>query len=214
MKVLKRLLITAAILAVPLLVKAEGPYESMSRDKTMVVHSTRTIAVGTGVAFTTHSILVDLSSVTTFNHDETGVIHISRIELYVDKLAASTGTVKVGVVNNVNIATGSVTFFGRLSFEKNVSNTQPTLVVNIEESLVRTDAVAPAPGGANVGATPFIYSNDNLNESTLFQTDINLPTPNGNIPPGLGDIILYAANNDVTNTINVIATIYYHTHQR
>lgn len=214
MKVLKRLLMSAAILSAPLLVKAEGPYEGMSRDKTMIVHSTRTIAVATTVAFTTHTILVDLSSTTIFAHKENGVIHISRIEVYVDKLAASTGTVKLGVVNNVNPSTGSVTFFARQSFEKNVSNTVPSLIINMEESLVRTDAVGATPGGANVGTTPFIYSNDNLNESTIFQSDINLPTPNGNLPPGIGDIILYASNNDVTNTYNVIATIYYHTHQR
>lgn len=214
MKVLKRLLLTAAILALPIIAKAEGPYESMSRDKTMIVHSTRTIAVGTTVAFATYSILVDLSSTTIFSHDETGEIHITRIDVLVDKLAASTGTIKLGVVNSVNVTTGSVTFFARNSFERNISNTTNLLTVNLEDSSVKARADAPAPGGVNVGTTPFIYSNDNLSESTIFQTDVKLPTPNGNAGPGLGDIILFASNNDVTNTYNVIATIYYHTHQR
>lgn len=194
--------------------KAEGPFESMSRDKTMILHSTRTIAVGTTVAFTTYTILVDLSSTTIFPHKETGQFDITRIDILVDKLAASTGTIKVGVVTAVNTTTGSVTFFARNSFEKNVSNTTNLLTFNLEESSIKAKADAPAPGGVNVGTTPFIYSNDNLNESTLFQTDVNLPTPNAFATPGVGDIILYASNNDVTNTYNVIATVYYHTHQR
>jgi hypothetical protein len=210
MKFLKKAALITAVIFAPLLARANGPYEQTSRDKTMVIHSTRTVSV----VSSTHVVLIDLSDIVNYPHKERGEIHIIGYEITVDKLAASTGTLKIGVVDAINFASGTVTFFDRLPFEKSVSNNVVTLKANFEEALINTHANGHTPGGNVIGTTPFILSNDRTQQSALFQTDVNLPSTTGSTFPGLGDIILYLSNGDATNTIDVITKIMYHTHER
>lgn len=209
-KFLKGILISTLIVAAPILARASSPYEESSRDKTMVIFSSTSV----GVAVTTYSILVDLSDTVNFPHKESGEIDLSRIDILVDKAAASTGTIKIGVVNAVGASSGSVTWFLRDSFERNVSNTNPNLSFNLDGMDIKTHANGHTPGGNVIGTTPYILSNDKTTQSSVFQSTVPLPTPFGNAAPGVGDIVMYASNNDFTSTITVSINLLYHSHQR
>jgi len=183
------------------------------QEKTVVVHFSTTVpASANPSAF----VLVSLSTPTGFPHNEHGELDVSHINIVIDKLAASTGTVKIGVVNFVNTSTGSVTFFWSRSFLKNVSNTDVTDFHNFSLSFVRckVNSGATAAVSDKNGTTPYITSNDVRNGSSIYSstnaTVSQLNSPAGIISPGVGDIVMEVVNGDSANTINVVTDVYYH----
>lgn len=155
----------------------------------------------------TKTLVIDLSDTTNYPHEDTREINIIDLRVSVDKLAASTGTVKIGVVNFVNASTGSVTWFREFSSEKNASNTASSEYIPSLPSTIRTRV--NSTGNATDGETPYILSNDTTLGSTTFQTDQVLPSALGtDTAPGRGDIVLEIAK-DSSNAWNLIVEVLY-----
>lgn len=156
----------------------------------------------------THTILIDVSNTSSWPHKDTRQINISDIRIGVDKTAASTCTVNIGVVNFVNASTGSVTWFYSQNSERNVSNTNVNPFTNYHETFVRAK-VNPSTTPDQNGSTPYILSNQTLSGSTVYQLDVNLPNPASTAAaPGVGDIVMNVANGTVA--LEVYVEVIYH----
>lgn len=180
------------------------------QEKTVVVHFSTTVPVSANPA------IIDLISLATatavFPHTDTGEVDISQINLTVDKVATSTGSVKIGVIDFVSQSSGSVTFFYNYSFVKNVSNTAPQINPSFAPTFYRC-RVSPQPTNtAKLGATPYIFSNDLKTNSGVYTSTASFASPilAGSVNPRAGDIVLEAVNNDITNTYVIVGDIFYH----
>lgn len=185
--------------------------EGVTREKTVAIHFSSTVATGVNP---TSFILISLSTTTgLFPHTDRGEIDISHIGIQLDKLAASTATVKIGVFTMVSPSTSSVTFFFTQSSAKNASNTGPEIFANLTQSFYRCK-VKPNPTSTNTlvdGLTPFILSNDFRSGTGIYTSTGTIPTPTGtSIVPRVGDIMMEIFNSDITNTINVLVDLLYH----
>ena len=157
----------------------------------------KSVTVNYQLAFTaagasTATLIIDLSDTVTWPHTETGYIVVTGIKVEFDKAAASTGTVKLGVVNFVNASTGSVTWFWANTNGANVSNTNNIFALNYYPTPIRLKVVPHStdPGGSN-GTTPYILSNDKTSGSTLYQNDVPLGAPIGAPTPSRGDVVMF-----------------------
>lgn len=200
-----------------------GQLESDLRTKTIQLHYTQLVAVNTS----TNIVLISVSSTTYWPNPtaETGYININNLYIQVDKVAASTSTVKVGVVTYVDTSTGSVKYFAVLSSSKSVSNNLNNYFYESDNSFRCLKVISATPNSGFDGTTPFLISNDIVSGSTLFQSDVVLPAvdvtnggmfspSSGNIAPGLGDIVASIFNPDVTNNIVVTIDMEYHYNSR
>jgi len=178
-------------------------------DKAVTVH----YRLPVGPSVSTNTILIDLNDTTNFPHKETGELNLDYIRLGIDKLAASTGTVKLGIVNMVNVTTGSVTWMWSVEFSTNASNTNIQENTNLLPVFLKC-RVNPASTADIDGSTPYILSNDKTTQSTTYQTDVALPTPVGNAFPGVGDILLQVVNKDNVSAIIVTVDAIYHSNAR
>ena len=176
-------------------------------DKTVTVRYR--LAVSANVS--TAAVVIDLSDTTNWKHTETGQINISSIKLDIDKAAASTTTVKMGVVNFVDSSTGSVTWFYAKESALNVSNSNAVDFLSYVPNYLRLK-VNPASTPQTDGTTPYLLSNDTTSGSTTYQTDVNLPSPAGVTAPGAGDVILAVTNGTAAVTVNV--EVQYHAEKR
>lgn len=178
-------------------------------EDTVLVRYRLSVAAGVSTA----AVVIDLSSnTTTWRHKETGEVDLDVVKIEVDKAAASTATVKLGVVNFVNESTGSVTWVYSKERELNVSNTDPRDYFDFRPNSYRL-RVDPAAIPNTNGSTPYAFSNDTTTGSTTYQTDVNLPSPStGNVAPGTGDVVLSVSNG--TGAIVVNVEILYHTQRR
>lgn len=144
----------------------------------------------TGFSGTTTYILIDLTDTTNWPHKDTGELHINSIEINLDKAAASTTTVRLGVVNFVNASTGSVTWFSGIKSINNVSNTNSTFQFLFPDLGINTK-VRPASTPDTDGSTPYIISTETTSGSTAFQDDTAMPTIRSTtIIPKVGDIVM------------------------
>lgn len=187
-------------------------YWSLIKDKTVVVTSSSTF---TGIA-STSTILIKLSDTTNYPHKmpANGVprqLNITSIELKIDKLPASTCTIRFGVVNFVDASSGSVTWFKQFpQILNNSSANNNVSVYTTGEYYYKLKVVPLIPTGPAEGATPFILSNIRTNGSTIYQTDVNLPNPVGNAAaPGVGDMVMQA-DFDTTKTYVITVEVAYH----
>lgn len=191
-----------------------APVESDLRSKTVQVHYTITPAAATS----SHTVLIDLSSTTVWPNPtgQTGYVNITGIRVNVDKLAASTCTVKLGVVTWVNESSGTVKYFYDLLSAKNVSNTGNSVLSQTDNSFRCLKVIPGSNSNVLNGKTPYLISNDLLSSSTAIQTGVLLPSVNsanggpGTTYPGVGDIIASVVNHDGTNTISVSVDLMYH----
>lgn len=145
----------------------------------------------------TSAVLVDLSDTVNYPHRQTGAINVSSVRIDMGKVAATTGTLKIGVVTKVDTSSGSITWFFGHSFDRDITGTHITENSNYSDVSVRTRVVA--------GSCTYIVSNDKDTNSTVFQTDVNLPTTFGtDTAPGVGDIVFkYTANGTTAADINI-----------
>lgn len=140
----------------------------------------------------TAAVVIDLSDTVNWPHKDRREIRVNSIRLDVDKVSTSTFTAKVGVVNFVQASTGSVTWFRATESSANVSNTNVTDSSNYYPATLRLRV--DSAGNATDGTTPYLISNDKTSGSTTYQTDVPLPSTNGNTAPGAGDVILFIQN--------------------
>ena len=191
-----------------------APVEADLRSKTVQLHCAITPTANSS----SHTVLIDLSSSTVWPNPtgQTGYVNITGIRASVDKLAASTATVKLGVVTYVNASSGTVKYFFDLLNSKNVSNTLNGVVSQTDNSFRCLKVIPGTNSNVLNGTTPFLISNDLLSSSTAIQTDVALTAINtanggaGTTYPGLGDIVLSVVNSDGANTINVTVDLMYH----
>lgn len=176
-------------------------------DKTVTVRYRQAVAANISTA----AVVVHLADTTTWPHSDTGQLNVSSIRIEIDKVAASTGTVKLGVVNFVDSSTGSVTWFYSKESTTNVSNTNVKDYLSYVPNYLRLK-VNPAAVPSTAGTTPYLLSNDTTGGSTTYQTDVKLPSPAGNTAPGAGDIVMFANSGSGAITVNL--EIQYHAEQR
>jgi len=211
---MKKLLIAAGLLASFVGVsQAELGIFRGFQDKAYELHYSSAMQAATT---STTTILIDLSDTTNYPHKETGYLSIDAIIIEVDKAAATTFTAKVGVVSAVNSATGTVTWFTGSAQTLNVSNTNANVYYNFHPYIINTrvNPVAPTTG-ANTpdGATPYISTNDYTRGSTVYQTDVNLPTSlDTSAAPAAGDILLEITKASAAATFRV--KVLYHSQSR
>jgi hypothetical protein len=139
-------------------------------DKLYTVHfSTSMLSATTS----TTTILISLSSTTVWPHKDTGQISIRSVRVEIDKVAASTASVKLGLVYRINPSSSSIMWFFDKSGERNVSNT----LVNEQYLLqqARINARANYDPTKDVGTVPYILSSDINADSTVYQSDIRAP---------------------------------------
>ena len=179
------------------------------KDKSVAV----TYKLAVAATITTHTVVIDLSDTSNWPHKETGQINISDIRVSIDKTAASTCTIQIGVVNFVNASTGSVTWFYSQNSERNVSNTNINPFTNYHETYYRC-RVNPGTTPNTNGSTPYILSSQTTTASTVYQDDLNLPSPvgTGTTKPGVGDIVMMVQNGAVA--LEVYVEIIYHSQPR
>ena len=164
-------------------------------------------AVGANVS--TSALVIDLSDTSNWPHKEKGELNITQIRLGIDKTAASTCTVRLGVITFVDESSGSVKWFWEIVSQRNVSNTNVTVIDNPTMSYyrLRVNPVVEA-----VGTTPFIISNQTTLSSTNYQSDIGLPSPNTTTSPGIGDMVMQVINGTVA--IDISLEGLYHARRR
>ena len=153
-----------------------------------------------GINASTSVILIDLSDSTNFPHSQTGYANITNLRVNVDKVAGSTMTIKVGVLSAVSGTVGTVEWFYSKILDADTVGTHQVENINYAPGVIRTYVNSS-------GATPYILSSDATTGSTVYQTDVGLPTTNatgGAVFPAVGDIILRvdyevgAAASDIT----------------
>lgn len=168
----------------------------------------QTVAANT---ISTSSVIISLSSSTdgsVYPHRFNRELQIRGVKIYVDKLAASTCTVKLGVVTYVDVSSGSVTYFTGVSNERNVSNTlneQLYYLDNLAHNL-HVDPLVPVT--TVDGKTPYLLSNDTLSKSTAFNNTTAIPATSGVIIPKVGDLILTVSNGNAAVDV-YIEVMYY-----
>lgn len=163
-------------------------------------------------ATSTSTVLVDRSDTTNWPHKHAGSIRIVGLDVNVDKAAASTTTVKIGVVNFINASTGSITWVWEKSHLTNVSNTDVN--ANPHFFPIPINCKVEPANTADDGATPYVLSNDTTSGSSTYQNDSDLPSPNGDVSPGLGDLILFVQKPGTSTTATVNIHIWYYTDRR
>lgn len=152
--------------------------------------------VAVAAHLSTSTLIVDLSNTTNWPHKRTGEIHVYNVRLNIDKTAASTTTVKLGVVTLSSTTAGDVTWFLGAENERNVSNT--LLPIYVTSDLVYNLKVVPSATMGLVGSTPYILSNDKTTTSTAYQNDVKIPSTTGTLTiPAAGDLIMLVSNGAV-----------------
>ena len=132
----------------------------------------------TGIGSTTYAIMVDKSDTTNFPHGDTGRIDVSHLKFALELASNSVGTVKLGVITRIDGTDADISYAFDVPFEK--SGTRRILSINnFSPAQLKLDT-----------ANTYLITNDEETGVTAVNTGITLDSPNGNITPGLGDIIV------------------------
>lgn len=188
--------------------KADFLYGGNIQDKSISIHLSTTTAASSGAM-----ILVDLSSTTVWQHIETGQVNISALAVSYDKLAASSCTVRLGVVTRVDASSGTVEWFYSSDSLINVSNTDISRFQNVYEPMYRLRVNGATP--VTDGTTPFLVTNDISTLSTVYQSDVNLTTvANTSGPPAVGDVVMDYNKPGGATSATIVVDLQYNTSRR
>lgn len=191
---------------------ADYDVSSTKRDKGVWVRG----IINGPVGISTNVILVDLSDTVNWPHkDPTGEIRIDNINLEFDKPAASSGTIKIGVVTSVLglssstivPSSGTITWFFGRSLSSATTNADMLDPFNLENGAIRC-RVNPDPraGFGYAGKTPYILSNDTEN----FINTSQMLTLAGSTIPAIGDIVVQVNNSSTVDGLRAIVGMLYH----
>lgn len=158
------------------------------------------------VTTSTVTIAIDLSNTTTWPHRSARSIQILGWKMDVDKVAAGTGTVKIGVLTSVNASSGTVSWFQTKNFIRNASNTTNLETMNLFPAAINTYVSAS-------GTTPYLITSEtttlNDTEALEYQNDVPLPaTVGAGVVPSVGDILLRVIGGGA-NAVGVVLDILY-----
>lgn len=142
---------------------------------------------------------------------------VSGWDVEVDKVAAGTATVKLGVITRVNSSSGTVRWFWEKSLERNVSNTTSRDLVLLHPSSIDTRVVGVTPGDltpVDPTSTPGFTTSDRVTagdaEATEYQDDVPMATTEGVfVLPNVGDVVMRVIGGGSTNTTVVNARVLY-----
>lgn len=211
---MKKLWLALLLVCVPLKVRAYVAEPEVLQEKTVIVHFSTTVPAAATANFDLVSL--NTSSSTLWPHLDRGEIDISHVNVMIDKVATSTGTVKLGVCTFVNSSTGTVVFFYTSSFQKNVSNGNLPFPNNFSPAYYRckVNSGRTATNSDVDGTLPFILSNDRNQGSSAYRStatlSLQLNSPVGLVQPGIGDIIMEVRNLDPTNSVIIFIEVWYH----
>jgi hypothetical protein len=184
----------------------------VNQEKTVQVYLSTTIPVATNPA---RFVLIQLSSSSyphlALNPSDIGEIDISHIRADIDKVATSSGSIRIGVVTYTDTHGGSVEFFWKRSFTKNGSNTNISDPENDTPAFYRCKVRVPVSSTTYAGPTPWILSNETLYNVSAYTSTATFQSTVG-VTSSLrtGDIVMEIANLDPANTIVVNTTVLYH----
>ncbi len=157
---------------------------------------------------TTNYILIDLTDTTNWPHKETGEISITSVYASMDKVAASTSSIRIGVLTHVNTSSGSVIWITPMYSAINASNTNVVFQYDYRDTGINA-RVRPNSNVILNGSTPYISTNDNTLGSTHYQSDLVLNTSIGTTAiPKEGDIILEIQKGAAAINFNVVVRYY------
>jgi len=190
--------------------------EGVVREKTVVVHLSTTITMS---AVTPAQFCMIRLASNTWPHQyldpmDRGEIDISNIVVDMDKAAASTATVRLGVVTYTGPSTGTVNFFYNLNSSRNVSNTTNNPQVNPTQAFYRCKVYATPAASTNTystsGYTPFIATNETSTGSNLYYSSAPFNTPlvtNSTTTISQGDIVMEVWGSGI---MNLLVDVWYH----
>lgn len=154
--------------------------------------------------------LIDLSDTTNWPHVQKSGFHITGIDYQIDKAAASTTTVRIGVVNFVNASTGSISWFSSYKGDLNASNTNVAPFKDYNDLGIYTKVKAASNPDAD-GSTPFFVTNDKTQGSSAFKLFTNIPTIlGGSAVPAVGDIVIEINKPATATNINYNIRVKYY----
>ncbi len=157
-------------------------------------------------SISTTTVLVSISSSAWPHPTNARAIIIDQIQIELDKAAATTSAIKIGVVREVNASSGTIVWFETMNNTLNVSNTNVVQVVGYEGGGLncRVNNV-PLAWGANLGSTPYILSND-----TTQSTALNTGSPLSSVAVGtfnyvlkVGDIVASIVDGAVAAVVSI-----------
>jgi len=139
-------------------------------------------------------------------------IIVDSIQVDLDKAAATTSVIKVGVIREINVSSGTIAWFEKVGNALNVSNTNVFQYVVYPDGGLNCRVNPSSPNfGPNIGKTPYILTNDTL-QSALIASNLPLPSAADGTPqymPRVGDIVMNIV--DGAAAANLTLTIRYHT---
>jgi opacity protein-like surface antigen len=160
-----------------------------------------------GITASTSALVVDLSSASTgglYPHSNTAELDVVAIRVQIDKVAASSATVQLGVITAVNATNGNFTAFYSKSFNND------TVSTTLEDEVNPFPAVWRLKVNGD-GKTPFLGSNLTSLSDTAYQTDVTLPATSGTPTfPAVGDLILRVVMVGVPTAMNITVEVNYY----
>lgn len=194
---MKKLLLVAS-----LLMSCAGAHAYEASRDVYEVRYKLSVAANTSTA----AVVIDLSDTTNWPHRRRGSLIVQDIQVKVDKVTASSCTVKLGVVSFVNDSSGTVKWFYGVEQAKNVGDAYNWVATN---GMTYYNLLVQ-PVVDQSGATPLILTNDVTTQSTVYQRDVPLPSPSSVMAaPGVGDCVISVANSDATNSVDVYLEVHY-----
>lgn len=135
------------------------------------------------VAATDYYILVDLSDTTNFPHNETGKIHMSYIEIEVDKASNTNASVEIGIITRIDGTDADMEYPIELHFLRN-GETRVEKKTKYSPSQLKFSI-----SGGTMDKT---ITNSIENNVAAVNTGVTLDSPRGisTITPAVGDIIV------------------------
>ena len=149
----------------------------------------------------TYIILADLSDTTGFPHSDTGSLNIDSVDFSVNFVSNNAEMeLEIGVITRIDGTDSDISYLIVEEFT----------AANAKDGQTFTDNFQPARVDFKVSGGNLVNAITNITESsvTAVNTGITLDSPNGNIVPGLGDIIV-KLNHITSNFVCTIGAIYH-----
>jgi len=163
------------------------------------------------VAASTAYVLVDLSDITNFPHENTNALHLLGLILHTEKASDGVFDIWVGVVTECDATDGSTEWVHvyHLQASGNATDSTDRFAQSIDFTLGGHN-----PQGINLrvagGATPHLATNQTQTNNVSWQNDTNRTSPVGaTTKPGVGDLVVWVEEVTDTGTLDFILSAIY-----
>lgn len=135
---------------------------------------------GTSISTTTYAMIVDLSDVSAFPHNDTGRIDLYSTFILVDKASNTAGSVRLGVITRIDGTDADVSLVQGVSFS------------NTSERSISRDRIFTHPLrlGQSGGELTSVLTGFKLENIAAINTGTTLSSPAGTRTPALGDVVI------------------------